>query len=365
MRSCSCLVLAAFAGAGCVPPATDGEQQAPIVGGTTDTGDPAVVLMINGDLNGGYVSLCSGEVISPHVILTAAHCTDLKPPYNVYLGDDINRVQPSDLIPATATANPMYVKNSQDDNYDVGVLVLSTPVPSTITPLPFNVTTDPSTLVGQSIRMVGYGSTGSTSPSDTSSGTKRTVSTILSKVQTRMLEFDDGSHNTCEGDSGGPAFATINGVETIIGLTAIGLMAPGSTTCDGESLDTRVDLYTDFIQSFIDANDPPPVVSSAPGTPGSIGYRCTSDDECNSMICADLPNGYCTELCSPTTAGSCPSGLHCEQVGVSPASEYACAKNQRSSGCSMSGGAESSSAPLVLVGALLLLGLAWRRRISS
>src|SRR5882724_13669516 len=41
------------------------ELQSPIVGGVVDTGDPAVIEFAGG---------CTGEVISPHVVLTAGHC---------------------------------------------------------------------------------------------------------------------------------------------------------------------------------------------------------------------------------------------------------------------------------------------------
>src|SRR5678809_1164168 len=66
--------LAALLLAGCIGSSV-GSKQSAIVGGTTDSGDPAVVLVIIGDPNGGYIYMCTGEVISPHVVLTAGHCT--------------------------------------------------------------------------------------------------------------------------------------------------------------------------------------------------------------------------------------------------------------------------------------------------
>src|SRR5690242_12670454 len=59
----------------CSAPATVGERTADIINGTDDTGDPSVVLVV-AQLGGNMGSLCTGSVVSPHVVLTAAHCVD-------------------------------------------------------------------------------------------------------------------------------------------------------------------------------------------------------------------------------------------------------------------------------------------------
>src|SRR5262245_99004 len=136
--------------AGCVGGSV-ASKQAAIVGGSSDSGDPAVVLVIIGDPNGGYIYMCTGEIISPHVVLTAVYCTTGNAPFNIYTATDINRVRPSDLYKATAHPHPQY-RMSVVDNYDIGILVLDKAVPDSITPLPIDTDTDPSSLVGQSVR---------------------------------------------------------------------------------------------------------------------------------------------------------------------------------------------------------------------
>jgi V8-like Glu-specific endopeptidase len=347
--------LAALFLAGCFASGV-GVQEGAIVGGTNDSGDPSVVLLLIGDPNGGSIAICTGEVISAHVVLTAGHCTTGRGPFNVYFGNDINQLRPSDLHSATAHTYPQY--KGQADNYDIGLFVLDKPVPDGILPLPFNRTTNPSTLVGQPVRLVGFGTTGSVSPTDTTGGIKRVTNTTLSGSLSRVIEFDDTRHNTCEGDSGGPAFATIDGVETIIGVTSVGGQANGR--CQGQSLDSRVDLYVDdFIQPFLTMYDPP--LAPKPGEPGATGSNCNIDDECFSKNCTGQ-NGYCTADCDAAQADSCPPGLACQLVGDPATNYHLCARTdpQRAGGCSVGGG-PSSLGWLLLLPLLLLR----RRRFSN
>src|SRR5579864_2132107 len=86
--------------AGCAPMTTDvGGANQRIIGGTNDTADPSVVLMIAQVSGQQGASLCTGEVVSPHVILTAAHCVDpdvvgTGNTFYIYTGNDINTVAP-------------------------------------------------------------------------------------------------------------------------------------------------------------------------------------------------------------------------------------------------------------------------------
>src|SRR4051794_24081895 len=88
------LLLAAGCGAATGAP---GVLEAEIIGGTSDANDNAVVLLymtVPGQAGG---AICTGEVISPHVVLTAAHCTGGEDPtitnatYRVYVGADFNK----------------------------------------------------------------------------------------------------------------------------------------------------------------------------------------------------------------------------------------------------------------------------------
>src|SRR5262249_30638633 len=68
-----------------------------IIGGVNDTSDVGVVLLYITAPGQQGGELCTGEVVSPHVVLTAAHCAGGEDPtvtnasWRVYLGPDFGK----------------------------------------------------------------------------------------------------------------------------------------------------------------------------------------------------------------------------------------------------------------------------------
>src|SRR3954470_3683506 len=118
------------------------ENDQAIIGGTVDTLDPSVVMLFAQVPGANTGSLCTAEIISPHVVLTAAHCvSDQEVPagakFIVYIGNDFNQtVQQSQVLQVKEVhANPLWSKNNLGAGHDVGVIILQNA--TTLKALPF------------------------------------------------------------------------------------------------------------------------------------------------------------------------------------------------------------------------------------
>src|SRR4051812_26269842 len=181
-----------------------------IVGGTTDNGHPAVVLITAQDFT------CSGTVIAPNVVLTAAHCTVT----------DENCTQPNctSLSPNGISVGGGVQGNDwsanvtevhTDPNYDgagftggdTGILILDQDAP--VTPMAW-LRADPSSAAyyanNAAFESVGYGLANAPTGPDTS-GTKRHVSLTVTSQTAADFNYGSAQKNSCSGDSGGPAIA--------------------------------------------------------------------------------------------------------------------------------------------------------------
>jgi secreted trypsin-like serine protease len=256
-RSSSIILISALLG-GCTAFPTVGSESAPIIGGTTDTADPSVVVLFAQvpGANGG--SLCTGEVISPHVVLTAAHCVSPAEVgqgavFTVYNGPNFDQATQAQLWAVSETHfNPLFDTNNLNGGNDVGVAILKNPAP--VTPIAINRAPLDTTYVGKSVRFVGYGL--DNAAAQTGAGMKRQTTTTLSDYTALLLHFTDGTHETCNGDSGGPAFMTVGGSEVIVGLTSF-----GDVNCNQGGYDTRVDAMLSFIDPYVQKFDPAPAAA--------------------------------------------------------------------------------------------------------
>jgi secreted trypsin-like serine protease len=241
--------------AACAPPeGAPAHVTRAIIGGTSDSGDPAVVLLISYPPDESTFYTCTASFISPSLLVTAAHCVDATnhPSYvfGVFLGSDALAYPTAAslapvLVPVKEVhANPAYNPQSPF-TADIGVVVLS--APQSIAPLPFQQTPLASGIVGQAARLVGYGQTvyGQFNDAKYSAAT-----TVASLGGDDTVSVGDASHHSCVGDSGGPALVMMGGVETIIGVDSYTDVAG----CTEPSHYRRVDEYVSFLQLYL----PPP-----------------------------------------------------------------------------------------------------------
>ena len=198
-----------------------------IVNGTQTDGYDAVGIVNNG---------CTGTLIAPNAVLTAAHCVEGG-------GSHTFEVNGQTYTATKAVIHPDY----QGKDVDLAVMILDQNVTG-ITPYELNRVTPQ---VGEMLTIVGFGATGDGNTGHNGDfGVKHEGTTPIDKVDDVSIiwNFDNNSEsNTAPGDSGGPAFLNHGGKIVLAGVTSSGLKADASI--GDTSFDTRVDAFVGWIDS--------------------------------------------------------------------------------------------------------------------
>lgn len=250
-----------------------------IIGGQPTTGDPAVAALLAVDDDGQLFAICSGTLITPTILLTAAHCVDVPEAagFVIYVGADLTvEEDPSYQFVAAASRVAFHPQWNPDDiaaGYDIGIAELAEPAP--VAPREVNLDPITSSQVGQPIRLVGWGVTAGGAED---SGVKRAVVSQLADFDDKLLLVGDSERSICNGDSGGPGFMTIGGREVLVGIASF-----VDAGCSEIGVSTRVDVYRDFLADQAGVGDSPPAQPDAgPGgddPDGDLPLRPTPADE--------------------------------------------------------------------------------------
>jgi V8-like Glu-specific endopeptidase len=285
---------------GSIDTGSTAETEAPIIGGSTDPGDPAVVALYTG--NG---SLCTATVVSPTVLLTAAHCVSPQTvgntTFRAFFGPNLDKQMGGTWIDVKETHyDTLFNVNNLSGGHDIAVAILASP--TSVTPIPINRSSTVSGLTGQPVRLVGYGNDNGSA--GTGAGLKRQTTTTLVEARATLLHIGNSQKETCNGDSGGPAFMDFGGVAKLVGVTSYGQVG-----CTGGGWDTRVDVYGTFLDTWVKTGTTPP-----PTCTPSCGTKTCGDDGCGGT-CGTCAGG------STCSAGQCvanpppPSGTSCDANG--------------------------------------------------
>jgi len=281
----------------------------PVINGYADD-DPAHLAVVAVWTQG---FLCSGTLIAPRVVLTAAHCVDGFGPgdSNVYFGPALAGGEVRGV--AEIWRHPQYSEHSLIN--DIALLRLSADPPDGVSPIPHL----PHRLrisamdIGVEMQFTGFGQ-----DENGNSGVKLTMFNDLAWICTEnegcggmnpahinTICQDQTPSGLCQGDSGGPAFIVRDGREYVAGIASY--VGEG---CRYFGCSTKVDEFEDKIIQF--AGDPE-------GAPCENARDCLTGHCVDEVCCESDCAGRCMSCNQEGSGGIClpvPDGTPCLDSNV-------------------------------------------------
>jgi secreted trypsin-like serine protease len=220
-----------------------------MVGGAppSDGGSGASVITIIGSRG----TFCSGALIAPDLVLSAAHCIADGTDYKIVLYDAQRQPQLRDV--RRAATHPQFSAqgiNAHRASADVALLQLSQPLSKPVAAL--GLPLEP-IAAGQTFSVAGIGVT---KRGDGKSGGTVRAAQLVSTSQPGRLQIrlvDPATNNTrdglgaCTGDSGAPVFQEQAGRAVIIGVVSWSTGANNTAGCGGLTGVTPLTLYRAWI----------------------------------------------------------------------------------------------------------------------
>lgn len=272
---------------------------------------------------------CTGTLISPTVVVTAAHCVAPQPGWvipasQIQVGAgalDVTYAQASQIYSVSAvTPHPQYTylapgytndPTGLGNMNDIAVLVLSTPVQG-LQPVPILSSNelDAQMVPGSTQLLIsGYGLLQAGGYPNTSLYIAATP--YQRRSESEILTGGIGAPDTCQGDSGGPAYLVVGSQPYLVGATSRGI-ANTNIECGAGGVSTLVPAFVNWIASVSYGG------YTAPGGPGVVTPPPTPEtcaNECAQGVYAACSCGV-EDPCGWKNDNTCDS--QCTQFTTTP-----------------------------------------------
>jgi hypothetical protein len=245
-----------------------------IVGGNEVKSNSVIAQSVVALYNRSSESFCTGTIIAPHWIMTAAHCvvSDVKRltgvinprSMTIIFGNFDRSTDPADGFWGSTPTTAKFVIKHPDfgglakinkvDRNDIALVRFDSKLPASFKPMTIISEIDFSTFMpGDAITIAGYGKT--SSGSDGPDGILRSIDMVfdsfggLPRSIAQVVPHEGKAGGACPGDSGGPAFVKFNGKLYVWGVA--------STTregCKSSSIYGSITGYADWLKETIENN---------------------------------------------------------------------------------------------------------------
>ncbi|UQA58511.1 S1 family peptidase [Polyangium aurulentum] len=277
--------LVAAGGCGMSLEPAPGEARQAVTGGMLEPGSPAVGAIVPvaptcGEAENASLVTCSGTLVAPRVVLTAAHCVenaDAPQVLSVVFAPEVALASPAERV--RVLEGRLHLAWSAGEN-DIGALILAEDAP--VAPVPLESSALPPDILGRTTRVVGFGI-----DDEGKTGSRRSGTARVTAVEAATFTIAAEPGMSCGGDSGGPLFLEVDGEERLIGVTSFG--NPACTT----GTNMRVDVHTDFLGAILDeVAQAPPARPPIDPTVDACTMYCEVHADCPvGMACVPRPGG--------------------------------------------------------------------------
>ena len=219
-----------------------------IVGSTDAPGNAARHTVMVLKRQSGGASFCSGAVVAPRVVLTAAHCVRGARGIAIYVP---GTGQPKLHVARTIAVHPRYVANaikSRKRSIDLALVRIDDNLPANISPAALSASRTIKT--GNTFRIAGFGLR--REGVEKSAGTLRTATLTVRRPLSNILLWLRPLRGTiggaCTGDSGGPVF---NDNATAVVAITVWARGKGKRRCGELTQAVRVAPQRSWINAIL------------------------------------------------------------------------------------------------------------------